>query len=395
MANEYYFILLIAGLLITLSLIASKLFAKFGVSSLLVTLMIGILMGNGKGFDFDFYYPKEALRIGELALCIIIFSGGFETNWKRIRPFLKPAIALSTIGLICTALVVCIGVHFFLQWSWMESLLLGAIISSTDAAAVFSVLEHTGLKLKEGVSEILELESGTNDPVAWFLTFGVTEYLIHSNTEVSFIALSFVQSVVIGGLSGYLFGKLTHKLITGLKLKRGQNPVMLIALILVLYSLNSLTGGSAFLAVYMAGIVLGNSAWVNRDTNIHFFEGASWLMEITLFLVLGLQVYSYELPSVIESGLIVSGLLMLVARPFGVFVSLLITGQVNHQKGMFLSWVGLRGATPIVFALIPVVKGLPIAHEIFNITFIVVLASIIFQSTTVGLAAKKTLQLLK
>ncbi len=355
--------------------------------------MIGILMGNGQDFDFDFNYPVEALRIGEIALCIIIFAGGFETSWKRIKPYLKPAIAMSTIGLLITSLVVCLGVHFILGWNWLEALLLGAIISSTDAAAVFSVLEHTGLKLKNGVSEILELESGTNDPVAWFLTFGITEYLIQTNASVSFIALSFVQSIVIGALTGYVFGKLTHRLIKALKLKRGQNPVMLIALILVLYSVNTLLGGSAFLAVYLAGIVLGNSAWAYRDINIHFFEGSAWLMEITLFLVLGLQVYSYELPDVLLSGLIVSGILMFAARPFGVFISLLLTRQVNHKRGMFLSWVGLRGATPIVCALIPVVKGLPIAQEIFNLTFIVVLASIIFQSTTVGLAARKTDQL--
>ncbi|SDL25169.1 cell volume regulation protein A [Catalinimonas alkaloidigena] len=384
----YAAFLVIAGVLVILSILGGRFLSRFGFSSLLVTLGIGMLVGNGGRYDFDFDYPLLTLRISEMALSVIIFAGGFTSEWKRFRPVLWQGISLATLGVLLTALCVALFVHFVLGWAFLPALLLGAIISSTDAAAVFSILENTGLRLKQGVSEVLELESGTNDPMAYFLTFSLTTLLLLPDQPVLSLLPGFVLTMLIGLGSGLLLGRVTWWIITKVTLKRGQNIVVLIGLILVLYGLNVLLGGSAFLAIYTAGLVLGNAPWQHRQLNIHFFEGLSWLMETGLFLLLGLQVYLQELTHMYRYGLYVALLLIVVARPVGTYLSLLFFRSPSRRGKVFFAWVGLRGATPIVFALIPVVQRVPQAELIFNISFIVVIVSILVQGTTVAPVAR-------
>lgn len=388
----YPYILLAAGIFIILNLIASRFASRFGAPTLLATLAIGLAFGNGGIYDFDYNYPSLTLHISELALCIIIFTGGFEANWKSFRPILKHGISLATIGVVSTMWVVGAIAHWGLGWPWLQALLLGAVVSATDAAAVFSILENSRLKLKAGVREILELESGANDPMAFFLTLSLTSMMLAGDKTLAFLPLvgNFLQTMLVGLGTGLLAGKAIHFIVLKIPLKRGQFPIVLLAWILILYAVNAVLGGSAFLAVYVAGIILGNSDWAHRGINIHFFESLSWLMETSLFLILGLQVYVRDLPGVLWEGLILGLALIFIARPIGVSIALAPLKKLSWQAKTFFSWVGLRGATPIVFALIPVVYQVPDADKIFNISFVIVITSILIQGTTVTYMARLT-----
>ncbi|MBX2890893.1 MAG: potassium/proton antiporter [Saprospiraceae bacterium] len=384
------YILLAAGILIIVNLVAGRFATRFGAPTLLATLAIGVIFGNGGPYDFDYNFPVVTLRFSEIALCVIIFSGGFESNWKRFRPIFWQGVSLATLGVLLTVVATAVFAYGLLGWSWTHSLLLGAVVSATDAAAVFSILENNNLSLKPGVREVLELESGANDPMAFFLTLSVSAMLISQPSDAGLLALSgnFLWTMLVGAATGLLAGKFIHLLARHVPLKRGQFPIVLLAWILILYAVNSLLGGSAFLSVYLAGMILGNSPWVQRDFNIHFFESFSWLMETALFLVLGLQVYLFELQDVLWEGLILSAVLIFISRPFGVLGSLFFFKKIGWRFKVFYSWVGLRGATPIVFALIPIVSQVPEAYKIFNIAFIVVVVSMLVQGTTVSGMAK-------
>lgn len=390
MPLNYPYILLAAGIFIILNLIASRFAARFGTPTLLATLALGMAFGNGGNLDFEYNYPSLTLRISEIALCIIIFTGGFESNWKSFRPILWKGISLATLGVVVTMFVVGALAHWLLAWPWLQSLLLGAVVSATDAAAVFSIMENTSLKLKSGVRELLEFESGVNDPMAFFLTITLTAMCLTNGHQASVFRLSvdFVQTMAVGLGTGLLAGKFIHFIVGKVPLKRGQFPIILLAWVLILYAVNSILGGSVFLAVYASGLVLGNSPWIHREININFFESLSWLMETSLFLILGLQVYVNDLRNFVWEGLLLALMLLFVARPIGVGVSLAWAKGVAWREKMFYAWVGLRGATPIVFALIPVVNKVPDAAKIFNICFVIVIASILVQGTTVVWAAR-------
>ncbi len=391
MGHSYPFILLTAGVLILGSLAASRFTGRFGVPSLLAILSVGLLFGNGE-YGFDYNYPVPTLHFSEIALCIIIFAGGFESNWKKVRPILGQGLALATLGVLITMLIVGGVTHWVLHWPWLEALLLGAVVSSTDAAAVFSILESTNLKLKSGVREVLELESGTNDPMGFFLTISLCGLLIATEQPPGPLIMigDFLWTMSVGGLSGWAVGKTMLLFADKSELKPGQYPVVLLAWILILYAINVLMGGSAFLAVFVAGMVLGNSPWLQRVINLEFFKSLSWLMETSLFLILALQVYLFELDNVAWEALLIALLLIFVARPIGTFLSLAFFPKVPWQAKTFYAWVGLRGATPIVFALIPVVQQVPDATKIFNIAFIIVIVSMLLQGTTVAKVAEWT-----
>lgn len=386
----YPYILLSAGILIIINLIAGRFATRFGAPTLLATLAIGVAFGNGGPHDFDYNYPSLTLHLSEIALCVIIFAGGFESNWKKFRPILGQGVSLATLGVVVTMFATGALAHWLLHWSWLQSLLLGAVISATDAAAVFSILENSNLKLKPGTREVLELESGANDPMAFFLTLTLTAMILPDAPATGLFSMtgSFLWTMLVGLGTGLLAGKFIHLIVRRVPLKRGQFPIILLAWVLILYAVNSILGGSAFLSVYVAGIILGNSPWVQRDINVHFFESISWLMETALFLVLGLQVYLQDLPDVVWEGLLISAILIFIARPAGTWVSLIFFKNIGWRAKIFYSWVGLRGATPIVFALIPVVSHAPGAQKIFNIAFIVVIVSMLVQGTTVTAVAR-------
>ena len=392
MHDTYPTILLLAAAFIILNLIAGRFAARLGAPTLLATLAIGLSFGNGGMFDFYYNYPSLTLHISEIALCVIIFTGGFETNWKSTKPILRQGISLATLGVFLTMLIFGGLAYWILDWPLLQSLLLGAIVSATDAAAVFSILEDSKLKLNKGVREVLELESGANDPMAFFLTLSLSALMMPSAAEpgVLFMIGNFMWTMLVGLGTGWLAGKFILLLVQRIPLKRGQFPIILLAWVIILYAANDLLGGSAFLSVYVAGIILGNSPWINRDINVHFFESLSWLMETTLFLILGLQVKIYSLPPVMWEGLLLAFMLIFVARPASVFASLSFFPKMTWRTKSFYAWVGLRGATPIVFALIPVVDRVPDAMKILNIAFIIVIISILVQGTTVTSAAIAT-----
>ena len=379
---------MVGALLIMVSMFSGKVAKRFGLSHLLVTLLIGILLGNGGKYDINYNNPVFTLHISELALAFIIFGGGYNTHIKKFKTYITRGLALSTIGVLVTTAIMGLFVWWLEEWNIIYALLLGAIVSSTDAAAVFSILENTGLKLRNGIQETLELESGTNDPMAYMLTVGLSTLIVQPDLGASFLVISLVKSIAIGTFTGLAFGKLLAWVISKAQLKNGQNPILIVCFVIFLYAFNTEWGGSAFLSLYLAGVWVGNAMLPNKKFNTNFQESISWMMESVLFLILGLQVYINDLAGVFWQGIIVSALLMFVARPVSVMLCTAFVKDFNWRDRLFVSWVGLRGATPIVFALVPVVMQIPGIERLFNLSFIVVVVSVIFQGASLAPLAR-------
>ena len=381
--------LLIAGFLILLSVITSNLSSSFGIPSLFIFLALGMLAGSDGILGIHFDNVELAQNIGTLALIFILFGGGLDTAWKAIKPVLKDGLILATLGVLLTAFFVALCVYYILDFTFLESLLLGAIISSTDAAAVFAILRAKGISLKKKLTPLLELESGSNDPMAIFLTVAILQILLlPESSSVSEWLFKFFLQFIIGGALGFVFGYLLPHILNRIHLSfYGLYPVFTIGWILFLFAGSSMLGGNGFLAVYVAGIVANTKEFVHKKNLIGFHEGLSWIMQITVFLALGLLVFPSELPDVALSGLIIAFWLMFVARPAGVFLSTMFSSFTIKEK-TFISWVGLRGAVPIILATYPYLQGFEKSNLIFNIVFFIVLFSILIQGTTLPLVAK-------
>jgi cell volume regulation protein A len=380
-------VLLICAILLFSSIVLSKFTAKLGVPTLLGFLLLGLFFGNGGSYDFHYDYPKFTMHLGQVALCIILFTGGLNTDLDHIKPVIRQGLTLATLGVAITTLVAGMAIHWLTSLNIATSLLLGAIISSTDAAAVFSILEAKGMKLSGKIFPTLELESGTNDPMAYFLTISLSSFILEGGAFPIWTFFGkLIYSMGIGTLAGVGMGYLMVLALKLLKLKVGLNPVLVITMILFTFASMELIGGNSLLAVYVAGIVVCNYKR-NASYIANFFEGVAWLMEIILFLTLGLQIQLYDLPNVFVTGLIVSFVLMFLARPISVFIGLSFFKKTFKEK-LYISWVGLRGATPIVFALYPVLYQVPEAKLLFNISFFVVLTSILIQGSTISIVAK-------
>lgn len=327
-----------------------------------------------------------------LLVCWPWLSSSFQPGWIRLggtfaRRALKSALSLATLGVLLTSVAVGITAVFLVHFSWLEGLLLGAIIASTDAAAVFTVLRARRLQLTGRLGQALELESGTNDPMAVFLTIGVIQLLTHSSQSPLSLVVFFVQQMGIGLIMGLLLGKGAALFIKYLHLEvEGLYPVASVALVLLTYGLASILGGSGFLAVYLLGMLLGNSS-LPLNCLPRFHDGLAWLMQITMFLVLGLLVFPSRLPAVAIDGLLIAGCLMFVARPLGVLISLLFAKMTFREK-LFIAWVGLRGAVPIVLATYPLLAGLPKAASLFDLVFFIVLPSVLLQGTSLAVVAR-------
>lgn len=380
--------LLIGGVLLLLSVISSKASGRLGMPALLLFLVIGMLAGSEGigGIAFDDAGLAQSLSV--LALVFILFSGGFDTVWQEIRTVLAPGAVLSTVGVFLTAALIGVFGVYVLGYSWLEALLLGSIISSTDAAAVFAILRSKGVGLRSNLKSLIELESGSNDPMAILLTTGVISLL--SNPELTFASMipAFFLQMLLGAFLGWFCGWLMAVIINRLRLAYdGLYPVLLIALVLLTYSITALLGGNGFLAVYLAGIMVGNRSVIHRRSLMRFFDGLAWLMQIVMFLTLGLLVFPSQLIPVAGIGLFVSLFLMFVARPLSVFLTLL-PFRMNVREVAMVGWVGLRGAVPIILAIFPLLAGIGRANEIFNLVFFVVLTSILVQGSTIPLAAR-------
>jgi cell volume regulation protein A len=378
--------LLVVSLLLLLSVLAWKIAGKLGIPALLLFLGLGMLAGSDGPGGIYFDNAQLAQAVGIVALVLILFAGGLETRWSVVRPALGGALLLSTLGVLLSALVVALFSAWLLHASPLEGLLLGALISATDAAAVFSVLAARNLHLSGQLLPLLELESGTNDPMAVFLTLGLIRLLSEPETPLLSILLLFVQQMGIGLVLGLVIGGLAIWLIRRLHLDvEGLYQVLTIALALFTYAATALLSGSGFLAVYLVGLLLGNSRVEGIERIGRFHDSLAWLMQIAMFLILGLLVFPSRLPAVALAGVLITLVSVLVARPLAVLLALLPLRRMPLREKLFVAWVGLRGAVPIVLATFPLLAGLPRAELLFDLVFFVVLASVLLQGTTVPL----------
>lgn len=385
--NDY--IILATSVLLLLSVLVSKISDRLGVPALLLFLFLGMLAGADGPGGIYFNDPALAQFVGVVALVLILYSGGLDTEWMRVRSVLKEGLLLSTLGVFITALVVGLFASILLDFSMVEGMLLGSIVSSTDAAAVFSVLGSKGIRLKDKLKSLLELESGSNDPMAIFLTVGLIRLITQPNTSpLSLIGL-FIQQMLIGAVLGYGMGRVMLFLVNHLKLGyEGLYPVLTLSLVFLTFGLTDVLGGSGFLAVYLAGIVLGHHDFIHKRSLLRFHDGLAWLMQIVMFLTLGLLVLPSRLVRIMGVGLLIAGCLMFIARPLGIFVGLW-SRPLNWREKTFLSWVGLRGAVPIILATFPLLVRIPQADLIFDVIFFIVLASVLLQGTSIPLLARR------
>ncbi|MBN8548599.1 MAG: potassium/proton antiporter [Deltaproteobacteria bacterium] len=372
--------LLVAGLLLMCSVVASKASGRLGIPVLVIFMTIGMLAGSEGPGGIYFNDATFAKNLGIIALVFILFAGGLDTQWRHLKPILWPGLALATVGVAVTAALVAGFAHYALNFTWMEALLLGAVVSSTDAAAVFGILRAQALKLRGHIAPLLELESGSNDPMAVFLTVGLTGLALNSHASAAHLAPELVIELLVGGFGGFLIGRFALQLLNRIHLDfDGLYPVLTIAVAFLSYAGIQVIGGNGFLAAYVTGVTVGSKNFVHRLGLMQFHEGLSWLMQIAMFLCLGLLVFPSSLiPGALPSiGL--AFFIMFVARPFAVLLSLLPFRSITYKEKMFVSWVGLRGAVPIVLATIPLTSNVPGAEKIFNSVFFIVLLSLLVQ----------------
>ena len=385
-------ILLVWALLLYVAVIAGKVAYRFGAPALLLFLGVGMMFG----LHFLKFESFELTQfIGMIALCIILFSGGMDTKFSEIRPILAPGIVLATLGVVITAAVTGVFIYFFSSWvglamSLPVSLLLASTMASTDSASVFSILRTKKQGLKENLRPLLELESGSNDPMAYMLTILLVTVATSAGGDVNLgqSILKFVVQMVVGALLGYGIGRLAVFTINRIDIKNNISlySVLLLASVFFSFSFTSLLWGNGYLAVYITGLVVGNYKIAHRGNLTTFMDGFTWLAQIVMFITIGLLVNSDELmrPEVLILGGAVALFLMFVARPLAVFLGLLPFRNFSRRARIFVSWVGLRGAVPIIFATYPIVAGVENGRLIFNVVFMVTLISLLVQGTTVS-----------
>lgn len=381
-------ILLIGSFLLLISIIAGKTSYRFGVPTLVLFLAVGMLAGSEGIGGIQFDNPAIARFIGAVSLCFILFSGGLDTHWSAIKPCFWKGFSLSTLGVVLTAVSLGTFVWLVTDFTLYEGLLLGAIVSSTDAAAVFSILRSKNLALKSNLRSTLEFESGSNDPMAYVLTILFLGLVVNPDMGLASTVPLFLKQMTIGGLAGYLFGRLSRLIINKFRLDfEGLYPVLVIGMMFMTYSATDFVQGNGFLAVYICAVYLGNHDLIHKKTIMKVFDGLAWLFQIVLFLTLGLLVFPSHIVPVIGIGMLISGFLIFIARPVSVLLSLAFF-RMRFRKRLYISWVGLRGAVPIVFATYPLLAGIEKANMIFNIVFFISLTSVIIQGTTLPTVAK-------
>lgn len=387
------FILLTLSILFFASILAGKAGGRFGVPALLLFLAVGMLFGSdGLGIHFD--NIKVAQIIGTVALSAILFSGGLDTKVSDIKPVLGPGIALATLGVLITAVATGVILYFLLDHrlgiSIMGALLLASTMSSTDSASVFSILRGKGLNLKHNLRPTLELESGANDPMAYVLVLTFISLVQQGGTPQwgSAIAMLVVQ-LAVGAVAGWLFGKALVWVVNKINIDNAAlYPILILAGSFFVFAATYYMRGNSYLAVYIAGLVVGNSKFVHRRSTRNFFDGITWLAQLSMFLTLGLLVNPSELKEVLVPGLVISFVMIFVTRPLSVFLSLAPFRKYTLRDRLFVSWVGLRGAVPIIFAITCRAAGLPHSDVMFNLVFLCTLVSLVVQGTTLPLMAR-------
>ncbi len=381
--------ILLGSILIFISIVLSKTSYRLGIPSLLLFILIGMLAGSEGIGGIYFDNPNIAQYIGTIALIFILFSGGLDTKWNNIRPVLWKGLTLSTFGVFITAIAVGFFIHWFIGFPLLLSLLIGSIISSTDAAAVFSIFRSRKTSLKHNIEPLLEFESGSNDPMAYFLTTTVILLILNPATSIgTTVIVSLIQSLGLGVIFGVIFGKGMVKIINKINLDiSGLYLVLTITLALLTYSVTYFLGGNGYLSVYIAAVILGNSCFAQKVFQVQVFDGIAWLMQIIMFLILGLLVFPSEIIPIMGIGILISFFLILVARPIAVFLCL-TPFKTGFKDQVLISWVGIKGAVPIIFATLPIVAGIEGADIIFNIIFFITVTSALIQGSTIYLFAR-------
>jgi cell volume regulation protein A len=383
-----YHVILIAGVLLLLSVLVTLVTTRTGMPMLLGFLGLGMLMGEDGPGGIQFNDMQTAYLVGSLSLAVILFDGGLRTDAGTFRVGLRPALSLATVGVVVTALITGVAAAWLLNLPWLYGLLIGAIVGSTDAAAVFSILHAHGLALKQRVEATLEIESGSNDPMAIFLTVALVGLLGAGGQHLAWSVIkTFVLQFGLGGLCGAAGGYGLLWLINRVRIHTGLYPLLTLAGVMVVFGFTAGVEGSGFLAVYLCGIILGNRSHQAAHEIRRFHDGMAWLSQITMFVVLGLLVTPSQLAPVAPLALAVAAVLIFVARPAAVALSL-APYRFPWREQLFIGWVGLRGAVPIILAVIPLLAGVDHADVMFNVTFFVVLLSLVLQGWTVTHAAR-------
>lgn len=388
-------VLLICSVILFVSILAGKAGFRVGLPALLLFLGIGMLFGSD-GLGLQFSNPQIAQFIGMIALSIILFSGGMDTKLSEIKPIASQGVVLATLGVLVTTAIT----GYFIFWltglvagfetlTLAESLLMAAVMSSTDSASVFSILRSKGVYLKQRLRPTLELESGSNDPMAYMLTIILIAYIQSNGMDFQDGAISLVVQLVLGLIAGYILGKVSVWIINKVNVEnQSLYPILLLAVIFFIFSITSLLKGNGYLAVYIAGLVVGNTKIIHKKSIVTFFDGFTWLWQIVMFITLGLLVNPHELLPVAGIGLTVGIFMIIFARPITVFLCLLPFRNFTTKAKLYISWVGLRGAVPIIFATYPLIAGIENANLIFNVVFFITILSLLVQGTTVTHVAR-------
>ena len=389
-------ILLVGSVLIFTSILISKTGYRFGIPTLLLFLLVGMAFGSD-GLGIQFNSASDAQFIGMMALSIILFSGGMDTRYSDIKPVLKQGILLSTVGVLVTTLLTGLFIYFLsnhtqanIELTLLVSLLLAATMSSTDSASVFSLLRSQRMNLKYNLRPMLELESGSNDPMAYMLTIVLIQVIgSGSNFDIVIILKDLFLQFLFGGVLGYAFGKFSVWLINKIELSNSSlYPILLLSIIFITFTLTDLVKGNGYLAVYIAGMIVGNARLAYRKETKTVMNGLTWLFQIIMFLTLGLLVNPHEMIDIAVTALLIGIFIILIARPVSVFLCLLPFKGISNKARIFISWVGLRGAVPIIFATYPVIAQIPGSNQLFNTVFFITLLSLIIQGMTISKMAR-------
>jgi potassium/hydrogen antiporter len=386
--DSFSIAILLGAALVMAGILSSLIALRFGAPLLLVFLLLGMFAGEAGPGGLAFNDVGTTYLVGSVALALILFDGGLKTKFQNIRTVLAPSMLLATVGVLLTALITAPVAHYALDMSWTEALLVGAVVASTDAAAVFLLIHAQGLRLRPRVGATLEAESGTNDPFAVFLTLMLVEILSVGHSSASHVGLEFAKEAILGTAVGFAGGRLVVLALNRVALPQGLHAPFVTTAALVIFGLAQILHASGFLAVYLAGIVIGNRPTRAHNSVVVFLDAATWLAQIVMFVLLGLLASPQRLVSSITPAIAVAAVLMLVARPVAVFICL-APFPFNWREKVFMSWVGLRGAVAIFLASIPLLVGMPKAYLYFDVAFVIVVISLLLQGWTLGPAARR------
>src|SRR5246127_2489260 len=380
--------ILLGAVLVMAGILSSLLALRFGAPLLLVFLVIGMLAGDSGPGQIQFDDLRTTYLVGSVALALILFDGGLRTGFQNISAVLAPSMVLATIGVLLTAVITAPVAKYVLDLNWTEALLVGAVVASTDAAAVFLLVHAQGLRLRPRVGATLEAESGTNDPFAVFLTLMLVELISVGHNSAWHVALEFGREALLGAVIGILGGRLVVLALNRVALPQGLHAPFVTTAALVIFGGAQMAHASGFLAVYLAGIIIGNRPTRAHNSVVTFLDAATWLAQIVMFVLLGLLVSPHRLLSSVGAAVVVAFALMLVARPVAVFLCL-APFKFNWREKTFIAWTGLRGAVAIFLASIPMLVGLSKAYLYFDIAFVVVIISLLLQGWTLAAAARR------